>query len=187
MADNFTVACLVGSLRRESFTRKVAHTLTTVAPASLAVRIEEIGGLPLYNPDLEAATPPAEWAGFRDRIRGVDAVLFATPEYNRSIPGALKNAIDIGSRPRETSAFRGKPAAVMSVSPGALGGFGAHHHLRQTLVFLDMPAMQQPEAYVGGVGKLFSPDGELINDGTRDFLTQFMSAFAEWIAHHVRR
>jgi chromate reductase len=137
------VAVLIGSLRKESFTRKVANAVIKVAPASLSFETIEINELPLYNQDLESATPSA-WVGFRNKLRTSDAVLFATPEYNRSVPGVLKNAIDVGSRPREASAFNGKPGAVISVSPGALAAFGDNHHLRQMLVFLNVPTMQQP-------------------------------------------
>ena len=174
------VAVLVGSLRKESLTRKVAKAVAALAPASLRFEIVEIGQLPLYNQDLEN-TPPAEWVAFRDKIRVADAVLFATPEYNRSVPGALKNAIDVGSRPREANAFNGKPGAVISVSPGLISGFGANHHLRQMLVFLNVPAMAQPEAYVGGANKLFDAGGNLTNDSTRDFLKNFAESFARWI------
>jgi len=118
---------------------------------------------------------------FRDRMRTADAVLFATPEYNRSVPAVLKNAIDVGSRPYGKSVFAGKPAAVASVSPGSLGAFGANHHLRQSLVFLDMPTLQQPEVYLGGVADLVDAQGNITNDGTREFLTKFMAAFARWI------
>ena len=174
------VAVLVGSLRKDSFTRKVANTVTSLAPDSLSFEFIEIGQLPLYNPDLEASLP-AGWVTFRDRMRAMDAVLFATPEYNRSVPGALKNAIDVGSRPREKNVFNGKPGAVISVSPGAISGFGANHHLRQMLVFLNVPTMQQPEAYIGGVGKLFDANGQLTNDSTKDFLKDFIEAFSRWI------
>ena len=108
-------------------------------------------------------------------------MLFVTPEYNRSVPAALKNAIDVGSRPYGASAWDGKPAAIMSVSPGAIGGFGANHHLRQSLVFLNMPALQQPEAYIGGAANLFDAEGKLTNPGTADFLKKFMQAFATMI------
>jgi chromate reductase len=175
------VIVLVGSLRRESFTRKVANALVDVAPGSLACAFAEIGNLPLYNQDLETDRPPTEWLQFRDRVRRGTAVLFVTPEYNRSVSGVLKNAIDVGSRPMQTSAWKGKPAGVVSVSPGALAGFGANHHLRQMLVFLDMPAMQQPEAYIGGAAKLFDASGKLTNDSTREFLEQFMKSFAAWV------
>ena len=179
------VAVLIGSLRKESLTRKTALALAQLAPASLKLDIVEIGQLPLYNADLETATPPAEWTAFRDRIRPADAVLFATPEYNRSVPGALKNAIDVGSRPPGKSVFDRKPAAIISVSPGAIGGFGANHHLRQSLVFLNMPEMQMPEAYVGGAGKLFDENGKLTVDSTREFLTKYMADFAAWIERNA--
>ena len=152
------VAVLVGSLRKDSLNRKVANALAELAPPSLKLEIVEIGNLPLYNQDLEA-----DAAGGRGRRSAsgcaADAVLFVTPEYNRSVPGALKNAIDVGSRPTGRASWSGKPGAVISVSPGAIGGFGANHHLRQSLVFLDVPMMQQPEAYIGGAGKLFDEAG----------------------------
>ncbi|HXU07191.1 MAG TPA: NAD(P)H-dependent oxidoreductase, partial [Polyangia bacterium] len=122
------------------------------------------------------------WAQFRERIRRADAVLFVTPEYNRSIPGGLKNAIDVDSRPYGKSAWNGKPGAVVSASSGAIGGFGANHHLRQALVFFNVPAMAQPEVYLSGADKLFNADGKLANDGTREFLRGFMGAFETWIA-----
>jgi len=174
------VAVFVGSLRKDSFTRKVANTLIKLAPPSLKLEIVEIGQVSFYNQDLESS-PPADWVGFRDKVRAADAVLFATPEYNRSVPGVLKNAIDVGSRPKEKNAFDGKPGAVISVSPGAISGFGANHHLRQTLVFLNVPAMPQPEAYIGGANKLFDANGNLINDSTRDFLKSFIDSFARWV------
>ena len=175
------VGVIVGSLRKESWTRKVANAVIELAPAALQMEHVEIGALPHYNQDLETATPPAEWVAFRDQLRGVQAVLFATPEYNRSVPGVLKNAIDVGSRPYGKSVWSKKPAAVLSVSPGQIGAFGANHHLRQSLVFLDMPAMQQPEAYVGGADKLFDANGKLTNDTTRGFLEKFVTSFATWI------
>src|SRR3954454_3786263 len=178
MAQN--VAVLIGSLRKASLNRKMAAAITALAPPTLQLDIVEIGQLPLYNEDLEP-NPPAPWHAFRERVRTADAVLFVTPEDNRSVPGALKNAIDVGSRPYGKSAWAGKPAAVISVSPGALGGFGANHHLRQSLVFLDMPCMQQPEAYVAGAAQLFDAEGKLNNDKTREFLTTFARAFAAWI------
>jgi chromate reductase len=113
-------------------------------------------------------------------------VMFVTPEYNRSVPGVLKNAIDVGSRPYGQSVFAGKPAAVISNSPGAMGGFGANQHLRQALVFLDVPTLQQPEAYIGGVGALFDEAGEITNPGTRDFVTKFMAAFGAWVERNAR-
>ena len=179
------VAVFVGSLRKESLSRKVAHALAELAPASLALNIVEIGHLPLYNSD-EDVTPLAAWAAFRERVALADALLFVTPEYNRSVPGALKNAIDVGSRPYGKSAFGGKPGAIVSVTPGVLGAFGANHHLRQSMVFLNVPTMQQPEAYIGGADKLLDAGGKLVNDGTRKFLQHFTQSFDAWIKAIVR-
>jgi chromate reductase, NAD(P)H dehydrogenase (quinone) len=178
------IVVIVGSLRKESFNRKMANALSGLAPAALKLEIVEIGQLPLYNQDLDA-DPPAAWKEFRARIKKADGVLFVTPEYNRSVPAPLKNAIDVGSRPYGQSAWDKKPAAVVSVSPGQIGAFGANHHLRQSLVFLNMPAMQQPEAYIGGADKLFDASGKITNDGTRGFLTKFMEAFAAWVEKHA--
>ncbi len=175
------IAVIVGSLRKESLNRKMAKAMMKLAPDSLDLEIIEIGGLPLYNQDLED-NPPAVWTEFRERLRKFDGVLFVTPEYNRSIPGALKNAIDVGSRPYGKNMWAGKPGAVVSVSPGAIGGFGANHHLRQSLVFIDVPAMQQPEAYIGKAADLFDEGGNLTNDSAREFAAKFMQAFAAWVA-----
>ena len=174
------VAVIVGSLRKGSLNRMTAHALAALAPEGMRLHPIEIGSLPLYDQDMDIA-PPQTWQDFRDAIRGADAVLFVTPEYNRSIPGVLKNAIDVGSRPYGHSAWAGKPGAVVTVSPSAIGGFGANHHLRQCMVFLDVPMMQQPEAYVGHAAGLFGPDGQLQNESTREFLRQFMLAFGNWI------
>jgi chromate reductase len=174
------VVVLVGSLRTVSFNRKTARALQEIAQGTLSLEIVDIGGLQLYNDELEAAVPDA-WTTFRDRTRRADAVLFMTPEYNRSVPGLLKNAIDVGSRPSGMSVFSRKPAAVVSVTQGVMGAFGANHHLRQSLVFLDMPTLQQPEVYLGGAAKLFDQEGRLINDDTRAFLKKFVDAFAAWI------
>lgn len=184
MSEPRTVAVLVGSLRKDSVTRKVARAIEALAPKTLRFEEVPIGDLPLYNQDDET-NPPQAFVDFRNRIRAADAVLFATPEYNRSVPGGLKNAIDVGSRPYGQSVFDGKPAAVVSVSPGAVGGFGANHHLRQSLVFLNMPVLQQPEAYVGGAFNLFGPDGQLTNDSTKEFLRGFAQAFADWIERNA--
>jgi chromate reductase, NAD(P)H dehydrogenase (quinone) len=182
MTTQRNIAVLVGSLRKDSFNRKIANALIKLAPSNLHFEMLEIGQLPHYDQDGDdVGPPPAEWTVFRDRIKGADAVLFVTPEYNRSVPGVLKNAIDVGSRPYGKSVWDGKPAAVMSVSIGGTGGFGANHHLRQSLVFLNMPTLQQPEAYVGNVAGLLDAAGEVANDGTRDFLAAFMTAFTAWI------
>jgi chromate reductase len=141
----------------------------------------ELGSLDHYNQDFDdEGRIPGTWRQFRETVAESDAVLFVTPEYNRSVPGVLKNAIDVGSRPSGHSVWRGKPAGIVSVSPGALGGFGANHHLRQSLASLDMPTMQQPEAYIGGAGTMFDDAGRLASDRTRQFLRSFMERFAEW-------
>jgi chromate reductase len=178
------VTVFVGSLRKESFSRKMARALAAMAPAPLKLEIVEIGALPLYNQDDEAH-PPAASAAFKARVRKADAVLFVTPEYNRGVPGVLKNAIDIASRPYGDSAWSGKPGAVVSVSPGALGAFGANHQLRQSLVFLNVPAMQQPEAYIGNAAKLFDASGALIDDSAREFMKKFLDAFARWVERNI--
>jgi chromate reductase len=175
------VCVLVGSLRKASFNRMLANALISLAPSSMKLDITEIGQLPLYNEDLETAAPPAPWTAFRQRVKAADAVLFVTPEYNRSVPAALKNALDVGSRPYGSSVWDRKPGAVVSSSPGAIGGFGANHHLRQSLVFLNVPAMQQPEAYLSHVDKLFDEHGKLVSEGSGKFLQQIMQAFANWV------
>jgi chromate reductase, NAD(P)H dehydrogenase (quinone) len=179
------IAVFVGSLRKDSINRKVAHALAELAPSPLKLEIVEIGQLPMYNQDFDE-NPPQPYTEFRARVKAADAVLFATPEYNRSVPAVLKNAIDVASRPYGQSAWNGKPGAVISASPSAIGGFGANHHLRQSLVFLNVPAMPQPEAYLGGADKFFDANGKITSDGTRKFLQQFIEAFANWIATNAK-
>src|ERR1700730_1501908 len=149
MEKPMNVCVLVGSLRKASFNGMLANALISLAPSSMKLDIVEIGQLPLYNEDLETTAPPAPWTAFRQRVKAASAVLFVTPEDNRSVPAGLKNALDVGSRPYGHSVWNGKPGAVVSASPGAIGALGANHHLRQSLVFLNVPAMQQPEAYIG--------------------------------------
>jgi chromate reductase len=177
------IAVVIGSLRKDSINRKFAHEVIALAPPSLALDIVEIGELAIYNQDLEenGAVAPQAWTQFRDRIKEYDGVLFFTPEYNRSTPGALKNALDVGSRPYGSSVWSGKPAGIVSVSPGATGAFGANHHLRQSLVFLDMPLLQQPEAYIGGAANQLGADGKLNNDSTKQFLKKFIDTYATWV------
>jgi NAD(P)H-dependent FMN reductase/ketosteroid isomerase-like protein len=183
MSGKIVVAVMVGSLRKESFSRKVAQSLVAVAPPSLECRFLEIGDLPLYNEDLDGS-PPQSWTRLRTNIEAADAVLFVTPEYNRSMPGVLKNAVDIASRPEGQSVLDGRPAGVVSVTPYSLGAFGANHAIRQTFVFLNMPVMQQPEAYISEARELFDDRGSLKSDETREFLSKFMSAFAQWVARN---
>ncbi|HSM95401.1 MAG TPA: NAD(P)H-dependent oxidoreductase [Rhizomicrobium sp.] len=174
------VAVIVGSLRKESFSRKLANALAPLSRPALELKFAEIGDLPLYNEDLEPDAPAA-WTRFREQIKAADAVLFVTPEYNRSVPGCLKNAIDVGSRPAGKSVWSGKPCAVVSNTPYGLGGFGANHHLRQCFVFLDMPVLQQPEAYIPHSDKVTDGNGNIPDAATREFMSRIMNAFAAWI------
>ncbi|HEY1836818.1 MAG: NAD(P)H-dependent oxidoreductase [Rhizomicrobium sp.] len=180
------VAVIIGSLRKESFSRKLANALIPLAKPELELHIVEIGDLEHYNEDTEA-NPPQAWKAFREKIKPFDAVLFVTPEYNRSVPGVLKNAIDVGSRPYGASVWSGKPVAVISNSPGNIGGFGANHHLRQSLVFLDMPVLQQPEAYIAGSNKLVNDKGEIEDTSKREYLQKILHAFAGWIEKTAKK
>lgn len=182
-----TIGVIIGSLRKESWNRKLAHALIDLAPANLALEIVEIGSLPLYNQDLDdEGTPPQAWTDFRQTTKKLDGFLFITPEYNRSIPAPLKNAIDVGSRPYGQSIWSEKPGGVISSSLGAISGFGANQHLRQTFVFLDIRCMQQPEAYISNIDKLFT-DNKLTNEKTQEFLTNYLSKFAEWINYFDKK
>ncbi|KRN99024.1 NADPH-dependent FMN reductase [Companilactobacillus kimchiensis] len=173
------IAVVVGSLRKGSFSKQIARNLMKLFPSGYEPEFVEIGNLPLYNEDID--TPenvPATYTEFRDQIKAADGVLFVTPEYNRSIPGGLKNALDVGSRPYGQNAWNNKPAAIVSVSPGAISGFGANHVLRQSLVFLNMPALQQPEAYIGNVTKILDDDGN-VAEGTVGFLQSIVDAYVD--------
>ena len=178
---SMNVCVLVGSLRKASLNGMLANALISLAPSSMKLETVEIGQLPLFNQDLEAGASPAPWTAFRQCVKAADAVLFVTPEYNRSVPAALKNALDVGSRPYGSSVWDRKPGAIVSCSPSAIGAFGANHHLRQSLVFLNVPILQQPEVYLGHADKLFDEQGKLANEGTSKFLQQFMQAFAKWV------
>jgi NAD(P)H-dependent FMN reductase len=180
MTKSISVAVLVGSLRKESFTRRVATAMMAHAPKAMDCRFVEIGNLPHYNQDLDDK-PPFEWESFRAEIKNSDAVLFFTPEYNRSFPGHLKNAIDIASRPHGRNLWDGMPAGVVSVTPYTSGGMGANHALRQTFIYLNMPTMQQPEAYISNAGDLVDAEGKVINEKTGKILAEYMSAFAKWV------
>ena len=180
------VAVLTGSLRRGSLSAGIAQALAGVAPAGLAFSTVETGDLALYNPDLEEA-PPAPWVAFRQRIAAADALLFVTAEWNRSIPSPLKNAVDVGSRPYGKAAWSGKSALVVSHSPGLLGGFGANHHLRQSLAGLNVAVLPAPEVYLSHSAKLVGEDGAFASAETRDFLTGAMASFADWIRRTAGR
>lgn len=180
------IAVIVGSLRKESFNKKMAHALVENAPKTLNFEFLEIGNLDLYSEEFDQNSPKS-WVDFREKVRSFDAVLFVTPEYNRSVPGVLKNAIDIASRPWGQSVWGGKPAAIVSVTIGGLGAFGASNHLRQTLAFLDMPTMTQPEAYISNAMSLFNEDGKLIDDSTAEFSKSYMIAFAQWVETFIAK
>lgn len=174
------ISVLVGSLRKNSFNKKIAYEVIKLASPNLELEILEIGNLVHYNEDIDQGAPPQEWVAFRNKIKSCDGVLFFTPEYNRGLPGVLKNAIDVASRPYGQNSLAGKPGAVVSVSISALGGFGANQHLRQSMVFVDVPMMQQPEAYIGNAQNLFDEGGKLV-ESTRNFLQTFIDAYEKWV------
>src|ERR687891_154537 len=177
----YKIAIIVGSLRKGSLNRKVARSICAIRGDNLDCSMIEIGDLPLYNQDLDT-DPPEQWVRFRQQIAAADGVLFVSPEYNRGIPGVLKNAIDVGSRPYGQSAFDKKPAAIVTASPGSIGGFGANHQIRQAAVFLNMPVMQQPEAYLGHVSDAsFDADGCLKEGPLKGLVTVLAHAFAGWV------
>ena len=188
---SYRIAIIVGSLRKDSINRKIARSMCAIRGDGLDCAMVEIGDLPLYNQDYDGSPDePKAYARFRREVVAADGILFCTPEYNRGVPGVLKNAIDVGSRPYGSSVWNGKPAAILSASPGAIGGFGANHQLRQACVFLNMPVMQQPEAYLGHVSDdSFGEDG-LIKDGPlKDIVAKLAHAFHEWVdmIHRARR
>lgn len=180
MKDQKQVAIIVGSLRKASFSRKIAQALKELAPDQVACRFVEIGDLEMYNQDLDAK-PPKSWKRFREKISECDAVLFVTPEYNRSLPGCLKNALDVGSRPSGKNVFDGLPAGIVSVTPYSSGAAGSNYALRQALIYLNMPTMQQPEAYISEVEKILSPSGKVKGKKSQEIFEKFMKSFSLWI------
>lgn len=175
------IGILAGSLRKESFSKKIGNSLIVMAPEGFEFKIISIDDLPLYNQDFDDYDQvPESYAVFRNEINAVDGVLFITPEYNRSVPAVLKNALDVGSRPYGHNVWDGKPGAVFSNSPGMLSGFGANHHLRQSLVFLNVPVMQQPEVYIAKSNELFDENGDFKISGTKDFLQKAVDAYITW-------
>jgi chromate reductase, NAD(P)H dehydrogenase (quinone) len=176
----YNIAVIVGSLRKDSFTLKIANALTKLAPDTLKLNLITLNGLSFFNQDLEGS-PPADWLAFREQLQKSNGVLFVTPEYNRSIPGVLKNAIDVGSRPYGKSSFMGKPIGIISNSPGPLGGVSAAKHLQNILPGISGPILGQPETYLNGVGDAFDDNGQLVKESLQKVLQQFMSAFAGFI------
>lgn len=174
------IGFIVGSLREKSYNMLVAQKFANLLPAGFEAEFIKIDDLPFYNEDLDQEGKiPASWTRLRDQVRALDGVFFFTPEYNRSVPAALKNALDVGSRPMGSSVWGGKPALVVTVSPGGIGGFGANHHLRQSLVFLDMPTLQQPEAYIGGIVNLVDENG-VIAEGTVNFFRTILTKYIDF-------
>lgn len=179
----YKIAILVGSLRKDSYNKKIARAICAIHDDNLDCLMVEIGDLPLYNQDYDSAPQqPEQYVRFRDQVRSADGVLFVSPEYNRGMPGVLKNAIDVGSRPYGQSVFDRKPAAVVTASIGAIGGFGSNHQIRQSCVFLNMPVMAQPEAYLSNVGDDdFNADGTLKDGGLKKVVTKVAHAFHYWV------
>lgn len=183
----YKIAAIVGSLRKESLNRKTAENMIRLSPDNIDMEIVEIGNLPFYNEDLETDNPPQAWADFRNKIKDYDGVFLFTPEYNRSVSGVIKNALDVGSRPYGKSVWGGKPTAVASVTMSNLGGYLANHTLRQSLVFLDMPVMQQPEIYLSNnPNKLFDENGKVV-EGSKDFFKQVMESYAAFVEKNLTK
>ena len=182
----YKIAIIVGSLRKDSLNRKVARSICALRGDNLDCSMVEIGDLPLYNQDLDS-NPPEQWTRFRGVVGAADGILFVSPEYNRGIPGVLKNAIDVGSRPYGQSVFDRKPAAIVTASPGSIGGFGANHQIRQAAVFLNMPVMAQPEAYLGHVtDDSFDESGCLKEGPLKELVTKLAHAFHDWVEMILR-
>ncbi|WP_295199521.1 NADPH-dependent FMN reductase [uncultured Chryseobacterium sp.] len=175
------IGILAGSLRKESFSKKIAQAIVRMAPEGYRFQIVSLDGLEVYNQDFDDHNQvPESYKAFREEMQNVDGVIFITPEYNRSVPGVLKNALDIGSRPAGKSVWDKKPAAIFSNSPGNISAFGANHHLRQSLVFLNMPAMQQPEVYIAKANELFDDSGALKEGETKKFIAEAVEAYIAW-------
>jgi chromate reductase len=182
----YKIAVVVGSLRKESFNRQLAHAVTSLAPADFTFEFLDIGVLPLYSQEYDADYPEVA-RRFKQQIEGADALLFVTPEYNRSIPGVLKNALDWGSRPWGTNSWRGKPGAVLGTSPGAIGTALAQQHLRNVLAYLDVALLGQPEMFIKHDASRINEKGEIINDDTRKFLQSFVDTYVAWVKHELGR
>lgn len=182
------IGIITGSLRKDSFSKQIAANVAELFPQGYETEFIEIGNLPFYNQDddTENNVHPA-YTEFRSKIKQYDAFLFVTPEYNRSVPAVLTNALDIASRPFGQSLWNGKPAAIISQSPGNLGGFGANHHLRQILTCLNMPLVQQPEAYISNSAALLDENGKINNEDTVHFLQTFVNTFVDLIAKYQDR
>lgn len=182
----YQVAVVVGSLRKDSFNRQLAHAVTSLAPADFSFEFLDIGVLPLYSQDYDADYPEVA-RQFKQKIEAADALLFVTPEYNRSIPGVLKNAIDWGSRPWGKNSWGGKPGAVLGTSVGAIGTALAQAHLRNVLAYLDVATLGQPEMFIKHDATRINEKGEIVNDDTRKFLQTFVDRYAKWVKRQLGR
>jgi chromate reductase len=180
MVTPHNIVVIVGSIRKESFSLKIANAMAKLAPAALKLDVTTLQGISFFNQDLESA-PPADWVAFREKLQKSDGVLFVTPEYNRAIPGVLKNAIDVGSRPYGKSSFLGKPVGIVSNSPGPLGGVSAAKTLQNILPGISGPIMGQPEIYLNGVGDAFDEKGNLAKESLQKVLQQYLDAFAAFV------
>jgi chromate reductase, NAD(P)H dehydrogenase (quinone) len=179
----YNIVTIAGSLRKDSFSLRIGHALAKLAPASLKLEVITPAGISFFNQDLEAA-PPADWLAFREKLQKSDGVIFITPEYNRAIPGVLKNAIDIASRPYGKSSFNGKPVGIISSSPGPQGGVSAAKNLQNILPGITGPIMQQPETYLNAIGDAFDADGNLVKESLKPVLQAYIDAFAAHVAKH---
>ena len=185
MATPHPIVVIVGSLRKESFSLKIAQALAKLAPPSLKLEVTTLNGISFFNQDLEA-NPPADWLAFRAKLQKSNGIIFVTPEYNRAIPGVLKNAIDVGSRPYGKSSFLGKPTGIISNSPGPLGGVSAAKTLQNILPGISGPIMGQPETYLNGIGDAFNDKGELVKESLQKILEQYLAAFAAFVEKQHR-
>jgi len=176
------IGLFVGSLRKASYSKALGRFIEGLSSENFSYRIIEIGDLPLYNQDFDDHGPvPEAYTKFREAVKQLDGFVYVTPEYNRSVPAVLKNALDVGSRPYGHSVWSGKPGGIISSSPGIYGGFGANHHLRQSLVFLNVYPMQQPECYLASVNTSINEEGEITKDKLKDTLVSFVRAFENWV------
>ncbi len=180
--SEYKVAVLVGSLRKDSYNKRLMHAVEKLAPAGFRFKQVRIDDLPLYSQDFDLNYPPNALRLKQD-IEEAHALLFITPEYNRSIPGVLKNAIDLASRPWNTNSFAGKPAAVIGTSVGSLGTALAQEHLRSILYFLNVPVLRKPEIYLHFHDEIITADGTIANDSTRELMQRFVDAYIAWVKH----
>lgn len=181
-----TIGILVGSARKKSFSRSIAEAIAAMMPEPYELRFIDLAELTLFNQDYDDENrTPASWIAFRETVASMDGFLFVSPEYNRSIPPLLKNAVDIASRPAGQSLWAGKPGALVGVSPGRMGAFESLNHLRQVLSFLDLRLMQQPEVYISGVAGLLDGADKLSDAGSQQFLRKFADRFAQWLDEHI--